>query len=93
MENFDFFSQKSFISCILGVGNVGYVMIVYGIFSTISSYWFGFMIKLVGRQVSFGFAAFLSYVIILLQIWWEPTIENSYILFIVAIIWGVTDAA
>ena len=75
------------------MNSVGYVMIVYGIFSTISSYWFGYMVKLVGRQASFGLAAFLSYVIIILQIWWEPTIQNSYILYIVAIIWGVTDAA
>ncbi|CAF0795983.1 unnamed protein product [Brachionus calyciflorus] len=84
---------KSFISCIRGVDYVGYVMIVYGVSSTIGSYGFGYMIKLVGRQISFSLAAILNYAAILLQIFWEPSFKGSYVLFIVAVMWGITDAA
>lgn len=67
-------------------------MVVYGVSSTIGSYWFGYMVKLVGRNIGFGLLTFLNLVSILIQLIWEPKVQESFILFIIAIIWGATDA-
>lgn len=67
-------------------------MVVYGVSSTIGSYWFGYMVKLVGRKIGFGLLTFLNLVSILLQLVWEPQIQESFVLYIIAIIWGATDA-
>ena len=87
-----FFSIQSFISCVKGVENVGLIMICYGVSDTIGSYGFGYVIKFIGRIPCFIIAAVLNYSTILLMIYWTPNEETSYILYIVAILWGLGDA-
>lgn len=83
---------KSFISCVKGVDYVGFIMICYGVSDTLGSYGFGYIIKYIGRVPCFIIAAALNYITIFLMIFWVPTETNSYVLFIIAILWGLSDA-
>ncbi|CAF0796002.1 unnamed protein product [Brachionus calyciflorus] len=83
---------KSFISCVKGVDFVGYIMICYGVSDTLGSYGFGYVIKYIGRIPCFLIAAAMNYATILLMIFWKPSLETSYVLFIIAIMWGLSDA-
>jgi predicted MFS family arabinose efflux permease len=67
-------------------------MICYGVADTIGSYGFGYVIKFIGRIPCFLLAALLNYLTICIMIFWSPNQETSYILFVVAILWGLGDA-
>lgn len=67
-------------------------MICYGVTDTLASYLFGFAIKYVGRIPCFCLAAVINYASIFLMIFWKPTAENNYIIFIISILWGICDA-
>jgi len=83
---------KSFVNCIMGIENVGLVMLCYGIADTIGSYLFGYIIKYTGRVAVFLTAALLNYSTILLMIFWEPNDKSYYVVFLIAILWGLADA-
>ncbi len=80
------------MSCIKGIENVGLVMISYGISDTIGSYGFGYVIKYIGRIPCFLIAAVLNYATILLMFLWVPTPESTYVLYLIAVLWGLADA-
>ena len=67
-------------------------MICYGVVDTFGSYGFGYLSKLIGRFPCFIVAAILNYVAILIMLFWIPTLENKYILYLIAIMWGLSDA-
>lgn len=75
-----------------GVDYVGYIMICYGVSDTIGSYGFGYVIKFVGRIPCFLIAAIFNYATILIMTFWKPSEESTYVLFIIAILWGLSDA-
>ena len=80
------------MSCIKGIENVGLVMISYGIADTFGSYGFGYVIKYIGRIPCFLIAAVLNYATILLMFLWVPTPESTYVLYLIAVLWGLADA-
>jgi predicted MFS family arabinose efflux permease len=86
------FYKKSFVSCVKGVNYVGIVMICFGVADTLGSYLFGYVIKYTGRIPCFLIAAVFNYVSIMLMIFWTPNAESSYIIYIVAVLWGLADA-
>jgi len=67
-------------------------MISYGIADTIGSYGFGYAIKYIGRIPCFLIAAVLNYATILLMFLWVPTPESTYVLYLIAVLWGLADA-
>lgn len=54
------------------------------------SYGFGYLIKYVGRIPIFILASLINSTCIGIMIFWQPT-DNSFILYIVAILWGLGD--
>ena len=83
---------KSFISCVKGVNYVGIILICYGVTDAIGSYLFGYVIKYIGRIPCFIMAAIFNYTSIFIMIFWVPNTDSSYILYIVAVLWGLADA-
>ena len=67
-------------------------MICFGVSDTLGSYGFGFVVKYIGRIPCFIIAATLNLVTILIMIFWEPTEETTYLLYIIAVLWGLSDA-
>ena len=67
-------------------------MICFGVADTLGSYFFGFLTKFVGRIPIFICAAVLNYVTIMIMLFWVPTAETKFLLYIIAILWGLSDA-
>ncbi|XP_069113521.1 protein unc-93 homolog A-like isoform X2 [Argopecten irradians] len=83
---------KSYISCTLGIWNVGYVMICYGVVDAICSFTFGRLVQYVGH-IPFFILAFLVHggTLIALLIW-KPNPDQLYLFYIFAALWGMGDA-
>ena len=80
------------MSCIKGIESVGLVMICFGVADTLGSYGFGFVVKYIGRIPCFLTAALLNYGTIMIMIFWVPTENSKYVLYIIAVLWGLSDA-
>lgn len=83
---------QAYVSCALGVSNVGYVMICFGVVNAICSLIFGTLMKYVGRFpiMALGCIAHASLVIILL--YWRPHPDSPLVFFAMSGLWGVGDA-
>ncbi|KAI3383475.1 hypothetical protein SNEBB_007477 [Seison nebaliae] len=83
---------SAFITCTRGVDYVGWVLICYGAFDSIASLLFGRLVKYIGRIPLFVLAAFLNCSVIIWLLLIEVTPKDFYYLFIVAGLWGISDA-
>nr|XP_006824709.1 PREDICTED: protein unc-93 homolog A-like [Saccoglossus kowalevskii] len=83
---------KSYVSCVIGVNMVGYVMICYGVSNTVFCVIAGRVATYIGRVtlVAIGGAMLVSLSISLLL--WEPRAEQMPVYFIIAAGWGLADA-
>lgn len=72
---------------------VGLIMVCNGICYVSSSYLFGWLAKYIGRIGCFVAAAILNYAMILLMYYWEPNNHQMIVLFVIAGIWAIADAA
>ncbi|WAQ97261.1 UN93A-like protein [Mya arenaria] len=83
---------RSYISCVLGVWNVGYVMIAYGISDALGSLTVGRLVKHTGF-VPWFVAVFIlhggSMVTLLL---WQPSPDHVAVFYLIAVCWGAGDA-
>ena len=75
-----------------GVDKVGLTMLVYGVCDTFGSYVFGYIIKYTGRAPIFVFAATTNMISIAIMIFWTPSVEGAYVFFLIAALWGLSDA-
>ena len=92
MNLLNFQSKKSYITCIKSVRYVGIIMLCYGATDTIGSYGFGYVIKYVGRIPCFIIAACMNFTAIGIMIFYVPTEDNWWVLFVCAVLWGLGDA-
>ncbi|KAK3085295.1 hypothetical protein FSP39_001180 [Pinctada imbricata] len=98
---------KSYISCTIGIWNIGYVMICYGVTDAILSLTFGALVKWVGHTPFFVLedlafdrifnAVFLIAFIVhggtqIFLLLWEPNNADYVIFFVIAGLWGMGDA-
>lgn len=83
---------KAFISCSIGIWNVGYVMICYGIVDAICSITFGRLVQFFGHIPFFVLAFVLHAGAQIFMLLWTPDPDRSYILYIIAGVWGMGDA-
>ena len=83
---------KSFVACSKGVNYVGLTMICFGVTDTLGSYVFGFMAKYVGRIPCFVVPVILNYAMLILMLVWVPKPNETYVLFIIPVLWGLADA-
>jgi len=89
-----FFSDftAGFVTCAIGVHNLGYVFITYGVFDALCSLSFGAIIKYTGRLPIFLLGALINVVVIVVFFNWIPNPNEAPALFVLAALWGVADA-
>lgn len=89
-----FFSDftAGFITCIFGVGEVGWVLITYGVCDAVCSISFGYIIKYTGRLPIYILGATINLIVSTLLLTWAPLLEKEWIFFILAGMWGIADA-
>ncbi|XP_048525167.1 UNC93-like protein isoform X2 [Dendroctonus ponderosae] len=83
---------QSYVSCAMGVNNVGFVMICFGVVNAICSLLFGSVMKYVGRVpiMILGISVHAAVQIFLLL--WRPHPDNPLLFFMASGLWGVGDA-
>lgn len=82
----------AYVSCGLGVHMVGYVMICYGVCDALCSITFSPVVKMVGRVPVFAAGALINFGVIIALIYWRPHPDDTAIFFVLAGLWGVSDA-
>ena len=83
---------QAYVSCGIGVHMVGYVMICYGVCDALCSVSFSTLVKLVGRVPVFTMGAVINFGVIIALIHWRPHPDDTPIFFVLAGLWGVSDA-
>jgi len=81
-----------YVSCVLGVHNVGWVLITYGVFDAVCSVSFGAIIKHTGRVPIFLLGAGINLIVVIIFFEWSPHSDQAYVFFILAAMWGMSDA-
>ncbi|KAK3600238.1 hypothetical protein CHS0354_030269 [Potamilus streckersoni] len=83
---------KSFVSCTIGIWNVGYVMIAYGVTNASCSLLFGRLVHYVGHVPFFVLALIVHGGTQITLLIWKPDPEMTSIFYILACLWGTGDA-
>lgn len=83
---------QAYVSCALGVHNVGYVMICFGVVNAMCSLLFGSVMKYIGRVPIMALGAGVHAALVAWLLLWAPHPDNPAIFFIVSSLWGVGDA-
>ncbi|KAJ7342199.1 hypothetical protein JRQ81_009647 [Phrynocephalus forsythii] len=83
---------KSYVTCVLGINWVGYVMICFSASNSLSSMFFGKISQYTGRKVLFALGAVLNLGCILAFLLWKPHPQQHAVFFILPALWGVADA-
>ena len=81
-----------FISCIFGVGDVGWVLIIYGVCSAIGSISLGVVAKYTGRVPLYILAASFNLTFVFTLMKWSPKYDEKWVLFLLSGIAGGADA-
>jgi len=83
---------QAYVSCALGVHNVGFVMICFGVVNAMCSLLFGSVMKYIGRVPIMALGAGVHAALVAWLLLWAPHPNNPAIFFIVSSLWGVGDA-
>ncbi|XP_046568718.1 protein unc-93 homolog A-like [Haliotis rubra] len=82
---------KSYISCPIGIENVGYVMMVYGISTSLSSFVLSRVTKYTKRHILCGVAGAEQLAIFIWMCHWVPTEKDTIIIYVLLAFWGLGD--
>ena len=85
-------SLQGYVSCAWGVENVGFVIVTYGVIDAICSFGLSFVIRRTGRVPIFVFGAIVNLVVVIALFQWHPDPNQTYVFFILAGLWGVSDS-
>ena len=66
------------MTCAYGVHTVGRVLIVYGVFDSLASAGFGFVIQKVGRVPIFILGAAINFTVIVVMLSWQPQADQVF---------------
>ncbi|XP_055586505.1 UNC93-like protein [Uranotaenia lowii] len=83
---------QAFVSCALGVHQIGYVMICFGVVNGLCSIVFGFLMQYTGRIPLIVSGALVHGGVIMFCVFWKPHPNEVMIFYGIAGIWGVADA-
>ncbi|XP_046351682.2 protein unc-93 homolog A-like [Haliotis rufescens] len=82
---------KAYVSCSAGVKMVGFVMMTYGLVSSICAVTFGHAAKYTGRKPLMGITLGTDVITLLSLLLWKPISGETYLLLIIPSIWAVGD--
>lgn len=80
------------MSCALGIHNVGYVMICFGVVNAICSVVFGSAMKFVGRVPIMVLGVVVHACLVVVALFWRPHPNAPLVFFAISGLWGVGDA-
>jgi MFS family permease len=83
---------QAYVSCALGISQIGYVMICFGVVNAICSVIFGSLMKYIGRFSIIVFGTVVHMGIFSYLLFWRPHPDSPLIFFIISGLWGVGDA-
>ncbi|KAJ8915791.1 hypothetical protein NQ315_004603 [Exocentrus adspersus] len=83
---------QSYISCALGISQVGYVMICFGCVNAVCSLLFGSIMKYIGRAPIMGLGVIVHTALQTWMLLWKPHPDSPMKFFMAAGLWGVGDA-
>ncbi|XP_053568174.1 protein unc-93 homolog A-like [Bombina bombina] len=83
---------KSYVTCILGLKYVGFVIICFGVTNAICAALFGKLVQYTGRIPLFLLGAAINVGCIIGFLVWKPSTGNFAIFFIMSALWGIADA-
>ncbi|MEE6509289.1 hypothetical protein FKM82_025341 [Ascaphus truei] len=83
---------KSYVTCILGMKYVGFVLICFGVTNSICAALFGKLTQYTGRIPLFILGAAINIGCIIGFLTWKPHINNFAVFFVMSGLWGVADA-
>lgn len=83
---------QAYVSCALGIPQLGYVMICFGVVNALCSLLFGSAMKYIGRQVIIVFGTAVHTGLLSWLLIWRPRPTEPLLFFIASGLWGVGDA-
>ncbi|XP_026762022.1 UNC93-like protein [Galleria mellonella] len=82
----------AFVSCAIGTGSVGFVMLVYGLADAIGCVATGYIAKITGRLPLICCALTVHVALFITVLVWRPQAGLSYVMYIIAVLWGLCDS-
>lgn len=82
---------QAFITCALGVGQIGFIMISFGIFNCTAAMVFGYLVEYIGRVPIFMFGVIGHTALLIWTMIWEANPEQLYLFYMYASLWGMMD--
>ncbi|XP_038220754.1 UNC93-like protein [Zerene cesonia] len=82
----------SFVSCAIGTGTVGFVMLTFGIADAIGCVVTGYIAKITGRIPLICAATLVHSALFVTLLVWRPQAHQAYVMFIIAVLWGLSDS-
>ncbi|XP_052248265.1 protein unc-93 homolog A-like isoform X2 [Dreissena polymorpha] len=83
---------KSYVGCALGIENIGFVMICYGVVDAVCSLLFGRLVQFVGHIPFFILAFLLQGGLQITFLVWVPDPSRPVLFYVFAALWGAGDA-
>lgn len=83
---------QAFPGCALGLAEIGYVMMCFGIADVLSSMAVGFLENIVGRIALFTLAITINLSILAIMVFWEINSWPNLMFYVIPAMWGVSDA-
>lgn len=85
------FSQ-AFITCTIGLHNVGYVFICYGVVDSLLSISFGPIVRKWGRLPVYSLGALVNLSMIGTMLFWSPDPHTPIVFYVIAGFWAFSDS-
>nr|XP_045596318.1 UNC93-like protein [Procambarus clarkii] len=82
----------AYISCVLGVHMVGYIIVCFGASSAVCALGMSLLVKVLGLVTVFTLGFLINLGLILVMIFWVPQPDDMIWFFIIGGIWGLSDA-
>ena len=85
-------SLQAYVTCTLGVEQVGFIMICYGAVDAVLSLSVGKLVQCIGRRITLSIGAVLAIALYVLLIVWKPAKETPYLFYLASGFLGSVDA-
>ncbi|XP_071173784.1 protein unc-93 homolog A-like isoform X1 [Mytilus edulis] len=83
---------KSYVSCVLGIQNIGNVMICFGAVNAVCSFVFGRLVRVTGHTPLFVLAFITHGTTQIVLLFWKPHSDHYVWFYIFAALWAIGDA-